>query len=355
MSEQALQDQRWLDAAVRYARPFQGTTADNPCAAALIVNPHDQTLVARGVTGRGGRPHPEAIAIERAGFNAAGATLYVTIEPCHHWDRTPPCVDAIVRSGIMRVVIGVPDPRMARAGAERLQSAGIEVVLADHRLSAELHAGHLRHRTRARPFVTAMLAVTPDDHVVHPAGGVTRDWLDMQRSRVNAVLIGAATARRHNGQLAIDLPGLARRTPLRIVLAGASGVDRSLQLVGGFSGHRTAVIAETEVPVDAPVSVDVIRVKGVRGRPDLAAALGAIAGKGIQDLLVESGPRLTTALLLAGLVDRFGLITTSATAADGPPASANGRMVDLLAAQGLVEEARQDHGGDTLRFYGRPA
>src|SRR5690606_2060122 len=99
-------DRRWLDAAARYATPFAGTTGDSPTVAALVVAPHNQTLIARAVTAKNGRPHAETLAIEAAGFDAAGCTLYLTLEPCHHWGRTPPCVDAIIRAGIMRVVIG---------------------------------------------------------------------------------------------------------------------------------------------------------------------------------------------------------------------------------------------------------
>ena len=342
---------------MRYASPFRGTTGDNPCAAALVVNPGSQTLVARAVTARGGRPHPEAVALERAGFDAAGSTLYVTIEPCHHWGRTPPCVDAIVRSGVMRVVMGVvdPNPDTARAGIERLQSAGIEVVLARHAGSAALHAGHVRHRTKTRPYVTAMLAVSPGDKVVSPVNGTARDWLDLQRTRSNAVLIGAASARSQQEQLAVSIPGLAPRTPLRVVLAGADGLDRSVKLVGGFSGYRTAIIAENDAEIDAPVSVEVLRVKGSRGRPDLASSLEALAQKGIQDLLVEPGPRLAAALLLAGLIDCFGLITTDPSSPPGPTASSNGKIADLIQAAGLVETARQSNGTDTLTFFRRPA
>ncbi|MGV8832084.1 MAG: bifunctional diaminohydroxyphosphoribosylaminopyrimidine deaminase/5-amino-6-(5-phosphoribosylamino)uracil reductase RibD [Devosia sp.] len=357
MTEVSAQDLRWLDAAARYATPFLGTTGDNPCAAALIVEPRSQTLIARAVTARGGRPHPEALALESAGLDAAGATLYVTLEPCHHWGRTPPCADAIVRAGVMRVVIGVadPDPRTAAAGVERLQSAGVEVVLANHAPSAALHAGHLRHRNKARPFVTAMLVVSPDDRIISPAIDTARNWLDLQRSRSNAILIGAATVRHHNNQVAIAMPGLAARTPLRVVLAGADGVDRSLNLIGGFSGYRTAVIAENTAVVDTPVSVEVMRVKGSRGRPDLAASLAILAQKGIQNLLVESGPRLTTALLQAGLIDCFGLITTNSETTPGPAASSTGPIADLIQSNGLVQTSTQSHGTDTLTFYGRSA
>ncbi len=98
MSILSTEDQRWLDAAARYAGPFAGTTGDSAAAAALVVDPRAQILVSRAVTARGGRPHAEAQAIAVAGFEAAGCTLYLTLEPCHHWGRTPPCVDAIIRA-----------------------------------------------------------------------------------------------------------------------------------------------------------------------------------------------------------------------------------------------------------------
>lgn len=357
MTPATSEDLRWLDAAVRYATPFLGTSGDSPTAAALVVDIRNQALVARAVTARSGRPHAEAQALKRAGFEAAGCTLYVTIEPCHHWGRTPPCVDAIVRAGIMRVVIGIadPDPRTSGESVKQLQSAGIEVILADHAPSAVLHAGHIHRHRASRPFVTAMLAISPDDRIVTPTTGPAADWLELQRARSDAILVGAATARGTDPQLTVRIPGLQSRTPLRVVLAGARGVDRRLNLIGGFSGYRTAIIAETAVPVDAPVSVEVLRVAGTKGHPDLSAALAALAGKGIQNLLVEPGPRLAAALLEADLIDCFALIATTSGAGDGPPASPDGGIAALLDAAGLVAGAPQTLGADTLTFYRRPA
>ncbi|WP_332686692.1 bifunctional diaminohydroxyphosphoribosylaminopyrimidine deaminase/5-amino-6-(5-phosphoribosylamino)uracil reductase RibD [Devosia sp.] len=363
MTELAPEDKRWLDAAVRYATPFLGTTADGPTVAALVVDPRSQTLLSRAVTAKGGRPHAEAQAIAAAGFEAAGCTLYVTLEPCHHWGRTPPCVDAIIRAGIMRVVIGAadPDPRIAGSIAQ-LESAGVETVVAQHAPSFALHAGHILRHTAGRPFVTAVLAVSADGMIgrgqgrVHIAGPVAGRWIDVQRARANAVLVGAATARNDDPALTVTLPGLATRTPLRVVLAGSSGVDRRMNLIGRFSGYRTAVIAETSAAVDAPVSVETIRVTGSDGRPDLGAALAALGQKGIQNLLVEPGQRLLAGLLEADLVDRFALILAPLSVGEnGVPASPDGLIADLLAAAGLVEMGRQRLGGDTLALYERPS
>jgi diaminohydroxyphosphoribosylaminopyrimidine deaminase/5-amino-6-(5-phosphoribosylamino)uracil reductase len=358
------EDRRWLDAAVRYAWPFAGTTADVPTAAALVVDPQTQTLVSRAVTAKGGRPHAEAGAIAKAGFEAAGCTLYLTIEPCHHWGRTPPCVDAIIRAGIMRVVIGAldPDPRTAGGSLAQLESAGIEAVLANHAPSQALHAGHaLRHGSN-RPFVTAVFTVSADGMIGRRgegrapiAGPEATAWVELLRTRSEAVLVGAATARSDEPELTVTLPDLAARTPLRMVLAGASGVDRRVNLIGGFSGYRTAIIAESASSVDAPVSVETIRVTGTRGRPDLAGALQVLAQRNIQNVLVESGPRLIAALLEADLVDRFALITGElALGADAIPASPDGPIADVLGAAGLIEVDRQALGADNLTLFERP-
>lgn len=354
-------DRDWLDAAVRFATPFLGTTGTNPAGAALLVEPRSQTLLARAVTAKGGRPHAEAQVIEAAGFEAAGCTLYVTIEPCHHWGRTPPCVDAIIRAGIMRVVIGVTDPRDAGASVALLESAGIETIVADHAPSRALHEGHLRRKTDGRPFVGAALMVSADGKIdgsgpdrASVIGPMARDWLGMRRAQSDAILLGAASAAM-DPDLTVKLPGLASRTPLRVVLAGASGVDRRMNLIGGFSGHRTAIIAETATPVNAPVSVETMRVAGKDGRPDLAEALKALGGRGVQNLLLEPGQRLLEAMLEADLIDSFALIIGAGEiGSKGLAASPDGPVSDLLEAAGLVEVDRQRLGEDTLLSYARP-
>lgn len=365
MSALSPEDRRWLDAAVRYATPFQGATGENPAVGALIVSPSSQTLLARAVTGRGGRPHAAAQAIATAGFDAAGNTLYLTLEPCQHWGRTPPCVASIIRSGIMRVVIGIsdPDPRMAGASIAQLESAGIETIVADHAPSRALHAGHILRHTEGRPHVTALLALSSDGMIGQAGtryednmGTTARQWMDMLRARSDAVMVGGATARMDDPALTVALPGLKGSTPLRVVLAGAEGIDRKVNLIGGFSGYRTAIVAENAAEVDAPVSVEVIRVAGEAGRPDLGEAMQALAKRGVQNLLVEPGQHLLGALLDTGLVDRFALlIGTDVLGPDALPASPGKTFTEALGAAGFVGGEREALGGDNLMIYERAA
>jgi diaminohydroxyphosphoribosylaminopyrimidine deaminase/5-amino-6-(5-phosphoribosylamino)uracil reductase len=354
-------DIRWLDAAVRAAEPFLGTTAENPTVAAFVVDPAGNVLLGRAVTAKGGRPHAEPLALEAAGDRARGATLYVTLEPCHHWGRTPPCVDAVVRAGIARVVIGTadPDPRTGGESIALLRSHGIEVVVADHAPSQRLHEAHRVRHTLGRPFVTLKLAVSADGMIgrkgegrVAITGEKARRWTHLQRAMSNAILIGGATAEIDDPQLTVRLPGLETRTPLRVILAGTRGIDRRLNLIGGFSGHRVAIIVESGREVSVPASVSVIEVPGAQGRPDLAEALKALHARGITRLLVEPGATLAGAFLAAGLVDRFELLQGAVTiGAGGLRATPRGTIEKRLATAGFHEVASTALGEDTLRTF----
>ncbi|MEO5807259.1 bifunctional diaminohydroxyphosphoribosylaminopyrimidine deaminase/5-amino-6-(5-phosphoribosylamino)uracil reductase RibD [Devosia sp.] len=365
MNPATADDLRWLDAVVRYAQPYRGTTGENPAVGALIVDPMTGVLIARAVTAPGGRPHAAPQALDEAGEAARGKTLYVTLEPSSHWGRTPPSVDTVIRAGIARVVIGMadPDPRTDGKTIKRLIAAGIEVVLAGHLPSGRLHEGHtLRHR-QGRPFVTLKLAVSADGMIGEAVqggfaivGDEAGNWNDMLRSQSDAVLIGAATAEADEPQLTVRLQGLERRTPLRVILSGARGVDTKLNLIAGITGHRVAIITTSDATLSAPASIEIIRVFGKGGRPDLVEALGALSRKGIAHLLVEGGAQLTEAFLASGLVDRFQLLSSDVVVGNkGIAASVRGSIEQRLAAAQLVAVDLREIGNDVLRTFEKPA
>lgn len=363
MTELAAQDRRWLDAAAREATPFLGTTAENPTVGAIIVDAKSQKLLGRAVTAPGGRPHAETQAIEDAGSAARGATLYVTLEPCNHFGRTPPCVDAILAAGIARVVIGVvdPDPRTAGGGLERLAAAGVEIVVADHPPSKRLHEGHVMRKTKGRPFVVAKLAVSADGKVgrtsvakVPITGEAAQRWTHLQRAQSNAVMVGAGTARVDDPELSVRLPGLEDRTPLRVIVAGLRTQNLKLTLFASVARQPVAVVTTREKKLELPAGVELIRVGAAHGRPELPAALSALAERGIQTLLVEAGPTLLEALLAAGLVDRFHLLRSEVeVGADGMPATARGNIEARVAAAGFSLVDHRLLGADNLRTFER--
>ena len=210
------------------ARRVLGTTAPNPAVGAVIVEEATGEMIARGWTQPGGRPHAEAHVLERAGANARGKTMYVTLEPCSHHGRTPPCADAIRRAGIRRVVCAIedPNPEISGKGFASLRQAGIAVetgVCAEQ--ARWMAAGHILRMTQGRPFVQLKLAVSADE-LIAPGDGQPR-WVTSEearayahllRARADAILIGRQTVADDDPQLTCRLPGLGPQSPRRYVL-----------------------------------------------------------------------------------------------------------------------------------------
>ncbi|MBN9135465.1 MAG: bifunctional diaminohydroxyphosphoribosylaminopyrimidine deaminase/5-amino-6-(5-phosphoribosylamino)uracil reductase RibD, partial [Phyllobacterium sp.] len=226
-SEQSALDRRYMAAAIRLSRSHQGLTGTNPSVATLIVD-KDGVIAGRGVTAIGGRPHAETQALAEAGDRARGATAYVTLEPCAHHGKTPPCADALVTAGVSRVVAAAndPDDRVAGRGYAILRNGGIEVVtgvLAAE--AADYLAGYLIRSSKKRPEVTLKLALSADGYIGrHGTGQITitgpaaRAQVHLMRAESDAILVGIGTALADDHILTCRLPGLENRSPVRVVL-----------------------------------------------------------------------------------------------------------------------------------------
>ncbi|WP_395666902.1 bifunctional diaminohydroxyphosphoribosylaminopyrimidine deaminase/5-amino-6-(5-phosphoribosylamino)uracil reductase RibD [Methylocella sp.] len=331
------EDSRFMDAAIALARRGLGTCAPNPAVGALIVR--DGVILARGWTQPGGRPHAETEALRA--LEAAGrrddaqdatlqnATLYVTLEPCSHHGRTPPCAEAVAKAGFGRVVSALedPDPRVAGRGHAMLRAAGIEVragVRREAALAANL--GHVLRVTRRRPFVCVKLALTADGFSASAPGAprlmatgeAAARAVHMWRAQHDAILIGAGTARTDDPLLTVRLPGLSGRRPLRVVLDPRVTLSPASQLALGARTAPTLLIAAAGEPdAQGRAARDVLRGLGVdiaeapsdtRGGLDLLAALELLAARGVTRLFCEAGPRLAEAFLAAGLADEVLLL-----------------------------------------------
>lgn len=312
---------KYMDLAVRMARRGLGQTGSNPSVGAVIVDAASGEIIACGTTAASGRPHAETVALARAGARAKGATLYVTLEPCSHFGHTPPCADAVIAAGITRVVVGIEDPdlRVSGRGIARMRAAGIEVVtgvLSDACRSVTL--GHIRRVTVNRPFVQIKLAVGSDGLVPRGAGGkpvwVTgpeaRAAAHLLRAEANAILIGSGTAHADDPDLTCRLPGMAARSPVRVVLDSACSLSPESRLLR-TSGSVPVMIFTTpdaalrhldRSPGQGLEVVPVARAASGRGL-DLSQVLQVLAGRGITRLLVEGGPTVAGAFLDAGLAD----------------------------------------------------
>ena len=360
-------DLRFMQLALTLGRRGLGNTWPNPSVGAVVVK--DGIVVGRGWTQPGGRPHAETEALRRAGPAARDATLYVTLEPCSHHGKTPPCADAIVAAGIARVVsaLGDPNPKVAGDGYARLRAAGIAVsegLFADE--ARRDHAGHIRRILDGRPHVTLKLAVSADGKAALPGGKPapitgeeTRARVHLMRAMNDAILVGIGTVLADDPALTCRLAGMLASSPVRVVL------DRALQLP---HSSRLATSAK-EIPVwvfcakDAPIErermltglgVTVIRTASGAGGLDLPVVLHALAERGITRLMVEGGPKVAASFLRADLVDEAALLHGPVTIGpDGVDALDGLALGTLTASPDLRLSDTQMIGGDKLERYER--
>jgi diaminohydroxyphosphoribosylaminopyrimidine deaminase/5-amino-6-(5-phosphoribosylamino)uracil reductase len=307
-----------MRAALALARRSLGRTWPNPAVGCVIVR--DGRIVARGRTREGGRPHAEADALANAVEPVAGATVYVTLEPCAHQGRTPPCADALVSAGVARVVSAVedPDPRVKGRGHARLGAAGIAVEVGeDAAEAADINAGFFRRVRDGRPLFHLKLA-TSLDGAVATSGGESK-WITGAEARADghrlrathdAILVGANTVALDDPELTCRLPGLGGRSPIRIVIDSRARLPLGSRLATTAGEHPVWLIC-TEADQDRELrlvdrGVKVIRVPpAADGRVDPLAAAQALGQEGLTRVLIEGGSLTAAAFLKAGLVDRI--------------------------------------------------
>jgi diaminohydroxyphosphoribosylaminopyrimidine deaminase/5-amino-6-(5-phosphoribosylamino)uracil reductase len=306
-------------AALGLARRGLGTTWPNPSVGCVIVK--GGHIVGRGWTGRGGRPHGETEALRRAGAAAKGAIAYVTLEPCSHWGKTPPCADALIKARLRRVVVALEDPdrRAAGSGIEALRKAGLGVDIGLCAAeAAELNAGFLQRVRLGRPLVTLKLATSLDGRIAMAhgesrwiTGAVARDRAHLLRAAHDAILVGTDTVLADDPQLTCRLPGLADRSPVRVVLDRQLRIPPTARVIAEARAVPTWLVT---LPSADPARQERLRDAGVEviaaeadatGMLDLSAVLTLLGARGLTRLLVEGGGRLAAALLRAELVDRL--------------------------------------------------
>lgn len=333
-NERRATDERFMAAAIRLAMRHSGITGTNPSVATLIVRDEKDgqgpRIVGRGITALGGRPHAEAQALREAGEAARGATAYVTLEPCAHHGRTPPCAEALVAAGIARVVSAAadPDPRVNGKGHAILTAGGLEVtpgILAAEAAS-DLSAYLTRH-AKNRPEVTLKMALSADGCLgvrgggqVHITGPVANRQTHLVRARHDAILIGAGTLFEDDPGLDCRLPGLSTRSPRRIVIDPDLRTPLDIGLVRTAQTTPTFIVARPDTDGEhrealrragvTLVSCDTDAESGRVALPELMDDLGAI---GILNVLVEGGAKVGESFLAAGLVDRLILVQGTVT------------------------------------------
>ncbi len=328
--------------ALGLARRGAGATSPNPMVGAVVVA--GGTVVGRGYHPRAGDPHAEVFALREAADHARGATLYVTLEPCMHWGRTPPCVEAIIDAGIRRVIVAMEDPdvRVGGRGLRRLAASGIETAVGvAEREARQLNEAYIKHRTLGLPFVTAKWAMTLDGRIATRSG--ESRWISGEASRLlthevraasDAILVGIGTVLADDPALTARIPGAAR-TPRRIILdstlrvppdARALAQDGAPVTVATTSRARHAARRALEAR-----GIEVLEAEGPDGRVDLGAVLRELGRRDILSLLVEGGGTVHGAFIDAGFVDKV-LVFIGPQIVGGPaPGPVGGVGVEALA------------------------
>ena len=308
--------------ALALARRAKGRTSPNPAVGAVVVR--DNGIVGAGWTQPAGRDHAEVLALRAAGAAASGAALYVTLEPCHRWGRTPPCTDAVRAAGIGDVHVATLDlnPRESGQGIATLRSAGIRVAVGEEQEAARaLNADYARLVTAQRPWIVAKYAMSLDGKIAtrtgasrYLTGPPARADVHRLRDEVDAILVGVNTVIRDDPQLTTRLSaeelGREPRQPWRLVLDGRARTPPDSRLLDPALPGRTTLCITAAAPA---ARVAALRAQGVdlvtlpgdsEGRLDLAALAAELGSRGVMSLLVEGGATVHGAFLAAGLVDR---------------------------------------------------
>jgi diaminohydroxyphosphoribosylaminopyrimidine deaminase/5-amino-6-(5-phosphoribosylamino)uracil reductase len=352
-------DQRYMQHALALAQRGWGQTAPNPMVGAVVVA--GDTLVGEGYHARFGEAHAEVMALRVAGARARGATMYVTLEPCAHHGKTPPCADALIAAGVARVVVAVRDPSLAAGGGiEKLRAAGVQVDVGIERAAAlELNAPFFNAHAGKRPWVTLKLALSADGGVADPSG--QQRWITGPESRLevhhlransDAIVVGVGTVLADDPALTVrDVPAprvtprrvvfdSTLRTPIRSALVQTAR-DVPTTIYANPSGVSTAALTAM---IDA--GVDVALIEGTLDR------LWSLHARGARSVLVEGGARLAGSLLRESLVDRLTIFRSSVVLGDNAPKAFAFAPADFeasLTARRIVE--RQEYGADVMTIY----
>lgn len=368
MTDMRPDDAIHMRAALGLAARGLGSVWPNPAVGCVLVR--DGRVIGRGWTQPGGRPHAETEALRRAGGAARGATAYVTLEPCSHHGKTPPCADALIAAGIARCVVALTDsdPRVSGRGLDRLSAAGISVTHGV--LSAEaraLNEGFFLRVEAGRPLVTLKTATTLDGRIALANGD--SQWITGPEARAlthrlraghDAVMVGSGTVLADDPDLTCRLAGVARRPMVRIVLDGGlrlpphAGMVRSAKVSPVWVVTRTGH-ADERLEALRALGVEVIEVAADRaGHPAPQAALAALAERGITRVMLEGGGAVAGAFLSAGLIDRLAWFRAAKViGGDGRAVIAGLGLERLADSPVFSRSAAHAVGQDWVEFYER--
>jgi diaminohydroxyphosphoribosylaminopyrimidine deaminase/5-amino-6-(5-phosphoribosylamino)uracil reductase len=344
-----------------------GRVSPNPAVGAVLVRAG--RVVGEGFTRPPGGPHAEVVALEQAGEAARGSTLYVSLEPCCHQGRTPPCTEALIAAGVAEVHMAMldPDANVNGRGRAALEAAGITVQVGEREEEARrLNEAYIKHRTTGLPFVIAKFAASLDGRIAAASGDSrwisgpqSLEWAHEQRTMVDAIMVGANTILVDNPQLTARRGGReSERQPLRVVVDGAGRTPANARVLQG-PGRALIATSERSEPswrraLEA-VGAEVLVLSGDGDSLDLKALLKALAERGVLSLLVEGGGILLGSVFDQGLVDKVqAIIAPMIIGASEAPAAVAGRGAQRLAQAWRLREVTVERLGEDILVTGYP-
>ncbi len=312
-----MSEQQYMQLALELAAKAEGRTCPNPPVGAVVVL--DGEVVGQGFHPEAGQPHAEIFALREAGDKAAGATLFVTLEPCNHTGRTGPCTEAIIAAGVKTVIVGTldPNPDVAGKGVERLQSAGIAVSVGVHKdACCRLIAPFAKHITTKLPYITLKMAMTLDGQTATSTGDSrwisneqSRQYVHQMRDRTDAIMVGIGTVLADDPQLTTRLSDGAGKDPIRVIVDSNLRIPDHAQVLSSDSPASAIIVTTEAADLD---KMNKLQARGVEfivvgekdGKVDLLAMVKELGQRNIQSILLEGGAILAAEALRCGIADR---------------------------------------------------
>jgi diaminohydroxyphosphoribosylaminopyrimidine deaminase/5-amino-6-(5-phosphoribosylamino)uracil reductase len=334
-------DELFLQRTYELAARAMGDTAPNPPVGAVVVR--EGRLVGEGYHHRAGEAHAETRALRQAGASARGATLYISLEPCRHTGRTPPCTHALLEAGVARVVAGTVDPSEHGGGLGELRERGVEVALANDARARDLIESFAQSAGRDRPYVALKMAMSLDGMVAPHSGIAVRlgsaeevRYVRALRTIFDAVMVGAGTVRIDDPQLTVRPAHDRARPYVRVVVCESEAIAPASRVLAAQPGYaRTIVLVPAARHARFETLQEVAEVIAVGSsdatRIDLVEAMKTLRARGIYSVLCEGGPKLAASLLAADLIDRvYWAITPRLLGTDGGVPVLRGADVSLV-------------------------